>query len=62
MEQITESIKHAKWEIIESEEYRNLCECSNCKDWIVLYRKDYFPNFCPNCGAKMDMETEYEID
>lgn len=29
------------------------CKCSNC-DWIVKLKSD----FCPNCGAKMEVEDE----
>lgn len=60
-------VKHGKW--LQTKEplgYRDVdcIECSACHDSWVLdedcdiedYRTDW--NFCPNCGARMDKETE----
>ena len=30
-------------------------ECSECHDMQIHYNT-YYPNYCPNCGAKMDSE------
>lgn len=33
--------------------------CSNCKsDWNIFDNETYRFIFCPNCGAKMDLEGE----
>ena len=52
--------KKGKWEIV-SDGYGNgeatacICECSECKDTIWVYKKaDRKWNFCPNCGAEME--------
>ena len=49
--------KRGKWE-------RHYCkdgnpdgwQCDKCKEWY--YFGQTLPNFCPNCGAKMDEEME----
>ena len=41
-------VKHGKWNKTTSD-----YECSNCE-----YPMDYITPFCPNCGARMDYETE----
>lgn len=47
------TVRHGRWE-------RHYCEddgisdgwrCSACSEWYFF---DHTPNFCPNCGAKMD--------
>lgn len=48
---------HAKWIKIEDD----ICYwygCSNCKEEVLKnrYGYDLFSCYCPNCGAKMDME------
>lgn len=52
--------KKGKWEVV-SDGYGNgeatacICECSECKDTIWVYKKaDRKWNFCPNCGAEME--------
>ena len=54
--------KKGKWEVV-SDGYGNgeatacICECSECKDTIWVYKKaDRKWNFCPNCGAEMGEE------
>lgn len=39
-------VKHGKWNRTTSD-----YECSNCQ-----YPMDYITPYCPNCGAKMDLE------
>lgn len=41
-------VRHGRWK----RHGRNLGECSNCGE-IVNIRY----NYCPNCGAKMDLEV-----
>ena len=42
------AVKHGKWNRTTSD-----YECSCCQ-----YPMDYITPFCPNCGAKMDLEEE----
>lgn len=36
-----------------------ICECSECKDTVWIYKDaDRTWNYCPNCGAKMQSESE----
>lgn len=44
--------KHGKWECGGDE----IVSCSVCEMDYSLYRKILYPrNYCPNCGAKMDL-------
>lgn len=52
--------KTGKW-IVVSDGYGNgeatahICECSECKDTIWVYKKAPRRwNYCPNCGARME--------
>ena len=47
-------VVHAKW--IDAREYCGDYMCSNCD---ALYGTNKF-KYCPNCGAKMDLEDEDE--
>lgn len=45
-------------EWIGKEEYddypnKKVCECSECGKMICISHND-FPNYCPNCGARMN--------
>ena len=56
-----EPVKHGKW--INIRKY--LMNCSVCNidfnsDIPAMYHADSW-NFCPNCGAKMDLEKSYFI-
>ena len=44
-------VRHGRWEVIDEEEPRRY-GCSECKrlSW-------HMENYCPNCGAKMDGES-----
>lgn len=45
-------VKHGQWVFYHYELYGCYYECSNCK-----YESNKKTNYCPNCGAKMDGET-----
>lgn len=44
-------VRHGQW--IDAREYCGDYLCSNCE---ALYGTNKF-NYCPNCGAKMDLEV-----
>lgn len=56
-------VKHGKWIDKENPQWRayEIRYCSNC-DWSIhkthLRRKDSAWNYCPNCGAKMDLKED----
>ena len=52
-----ESLKeHARWEKTSNPWHENeqFYKCSNC-DWKCSCNDDLDYNYCPNCGAKMDL-------
>lgn len=44
-------VKHGRWEFVNDYE----CRCTHCLENSVVDHADE-PNYCPNCGAKMDEE------
>lgn len=53
-------VKHGRWIIDSSDEYANHYHCDKCGKEIDLCNEIYVepsPNYCPNCGAKMDKEA-----
>lgn len=53
-----EPVKHGRWIFEEHpDSYYYHWECSNCKAWFSDNARFGY-NYCPNCGAKMDMEGE----
>ena len=64
---ILESLKESEqkpktghWKVV-SDGYGDnayICECSECKDTVWVYKDaDRKWNYCPNCGAKMEVEA-----
>lgn len=55
-------VRHGKWNINEffSDDVQTAGEYSICGEWISWFRN--LPNYCPNCGARMDKEDEHEAD
>jgi ribosomal protein S27AE len=49
-----EPVKHGHWEQVDD----NKCKCTNCGTvaFIALYPNGANNNYCPNCGAKMDLK------
>jgi NADH pyrophosphatase NudC (nudix superfamily) len=44
-------VKHGKWELVDEAEPRRYgCSKCSCLSWYGTYK------YCPNCGAKMDLE------
>ena len=52
-------IKHGKWLKTSNPRHENeqFYMCSNC-DWRCSCNDDLDYNYCPNCGAKMDLEVK----
>lgn len=55
-----ESVKHGRWIRKESKRFYWF-ECSECgyPPPLDKFKREWFSNYCPNCGAKMD-EVEDE--
>lgn len=56
-----EPVKHGRWIEYNYPGHEHVY-CSNCKeeyyvDDLLMGRNDY-PAYCPNCGAKLDLEGE----
>ena len=49
-----EPVKHGRW--IKPRRFKTKCQCSECH--IMPVRGE--PNYCPNCGARMDERREDE--
>jgi hypothetical protein len=50
-------VRHGRWREVERGENGVLCECSVCKEWLLFYY-GFVANYCPVCGAIMDLVTE----
>lgn len=53
-----EPVTHGRWEWLGPYRYNNdgdIGTCSVCKRRIRFFEK---PNYCPNCGAKMDVKIK----
>lgn len=48
-------VVHGRWEYIGTDKNGHVYRCTNCAGRIGL---DYETAYCPNCGAKMDLEEE----
>ena len=60
-----EPVRHGRWEYVGENSTGKIFRCSACKfphnpnkRDIGLIRVDEKPNYCPNCGAKMDEEVK----
>lgn len=50
-----EPVKHGRWEIVYFDNIPTLAHCSRCDQMLRFTREnEKTPNYCPNCGAKMD--------
>lgn len=53
-----EPVRHGKWIIVE-DEYFSYAKCPACGDEFTFWDGDCaITNYCPNCGAKMDLEDD----
>lgn len=53
-------IRHGRWNVVEilTDDTQTVGKCSICSDIISWFEK--LPNYCPNCGARMDKEDEHD--
>ena len=50
-------VKHGRWEQIGYDKAMDRISCSCCKEyWNIMDNDTDTFNYCPNCGAKMDLE------
>lgn len=61
-----QSVKRGKWNthdvvkvLCSGETLDGFCQCTACGDVFPLHYSDY--NYCPNCGARMDGESNGRI-
>lgn len=53
-----EPVRHGKWTMVE-DEYGDYARCSVCGDEFISWEGDCaITNYCPHCGAKMDLEDD----
>ena len=45
------TVVHGRWISIGGNRYTRISQCSNC-----CAKYDFMSNYCPNCGAKMDLD------
>lgn len=51
-------VRHGRWEVLEY--YRDggtAQRCDQCKE-LMFFQRTTPKDYCPNCGAKMDLECE----
>lgn len=56
---VADSVRHGRWDRAE-DDFCYWHECSECGEKPPLdeYKQERFSPFCPNCGARMDMEEK----
>lgn len=52
-----EPVRHGRWKEVEKDLYFYYIGCSSCKGRVPKdeYGNNYYSEYCPNCGAKMDL-------
>ena len=51
--------KHGRWEVVYYDNIPTLAYCNRCDQVLRFTREtETTPNYCPNCGAKMDEVEE----
>ena len=49
----------AYWTILEESETHTLCECSHCKDVVLMHGEGYLTKYCPTCGWSMEENARH---
>ena len=53
-------VRHGRWEYVPGDgKFRAILICSRCRRNVVEYNRF---NYCPHCGAKMDLEEHNGTD
>lgn len=56
-----EVVKHGRWEQLpDNEEWAYCSQCHCCWEWEIINNCNV--RYCPNCGAKMDLEVTNGLD
>lgn len=50
--------KAGHWVVAEEFGFGNICECSECKESVWIYKDTNTWNYCPKCGIKMEGKNE----
>lgn len=50
--------KKGKWINHRNDEGHNIADCDQCGEAMQWFDDDIKPNYCPNCGAKMEESDE----
>ena len=55
-------VRHGRW--INGDQYCPICKKDNFRGLDADIWSDWKPDYCPNCGAKMDLEDaeKYDMD
>lgn len=56
-----EPVRHGRWRLEWEAEETRMLRCSECK-MVFNVGNGRCGNYCPNCGAKMDVEEQDETD
>lgn len=51
-----QEVKHGKWTKVNKRLKSYIIQCSACEKSAYFIGKSIHYKFCPNCGAKMDLE------
>lgn len=54
IEALEQEPKIGHWVIAEKFGFGNICECSECKESVWIYKDTDTWNYCPKCGLKME--------
>lgn len=58
MPTIKPECKKGKWVNHRNDMGHNIADCSECGEAMQWYDPDIRPNYCPNCGARMEGEQK----
>lgn len=57
-------VVHGRWQWLSSTYDRIPCEmrymCDKCRHETITHGHEPWEKYCPNCGAKMDLEEQHE--